>query len=118
MKLQDLELEESYLKITDFENFFNVYQDKKGNYFYNLNSTMYLNIADEVLLDFICDYEMQWPLISYKIYGTTRLAWLLMKINNVHPRDVFKNKKPGDIVKYIEKDQMTTLIANMNGYNL
>lgn len=117
MKISDLDIDKKYLRITDFENFFNVYQDKKGNYFYNINTNMYLDIAEDVLDEYVCTYDMQWPLISYKLYGTTRLAWLLMKINKVQPKDVFKLKHPGDVVKYIEKQQMLNLVAEINGFN-
>lgn len=115
MTLSDIDTSKlKFLKITDFENIFNIYQDKKGNYFYNLNSSLYLDIADDTLLSYICDYDMQWPLLSYKIYGTTRLAWLLMKINNVKPKDVFKLVKAGDTIKYLSKDQMNGLITTLN----
>ena len=69
-----------------------------------MNASLYLDAADDILLDYICDYDMQWPLLSYKIYGTTRLAWLLMKLNKVKPADVFKLKMTGETVKYLPKD--------------
>lgn len=103
-----------YLKITDLENIFKIYKDQKGKYFFNLNTTLYLDVADDAILYYICDYDMQWPLLSYKIYETTRLAWLLMKLNKVKPVDVFKPKVAGDIVKYLPKDQMTGLIQSLN----
>jgi len=36
-----------YIKITDFENSLSIYIDKKNNYFFNLNSTVYINISDD-----------------------------------------------------------------------
>ena len=115
LTITDIDSEsKKYLKITDFENIFKIYIDQKGNYFYNLNASLYLDVADDILLDYICDYDMQWPLLSYKIYGTTRLAWLLMKLNKVKPADVFKLKMTGETVKYLPKDQMTGLIQSLN----
>ena len=49
---------------------------------------------------------MHWTLISYKIYGTTRLAWLLWKANNVQMADTFKVKMPGDIVYYLPRENV------------
>jgi len=47
---------------------------------------------------------MFWPLISYNLYKTTRLAWVLMKINNVQVEDMFKPILAGKTVAYISKD--------------
>ena len=71
------------LKITDLENIFGVYQDKRKNLVYDINETLYINVDKSILSTFICDCDMHWTLISYKLYGTTRLAWLLWKINDV-----------------------------------
>lgn len=118
MTLSDINTTEmKFLKITDFENILDIYQDKRGNYFYNLNNSLYLDAADDIMLTYICDYDMQWPLLSYKIYGTTRLAWLLMKLNKVSPKDVFKMLKTGDKVKYLQKEQMNGLIMSLNNVN-
>ena len=46
----DIENYEDVEKITDFENFFNVYTDEKRNCLtFNLNSTIYLNINKDQL---------------------------------------------------------------------
>ena len=47
---------------------------------------------------------MHWTLLSYKLYNTTHFAWLLMKINDVNTKDVFKKLRAGDIVKYLPAD--------------
>ena len=41
MKISDLD---PNIRITDLENFFSIYEDKRGNYFYNLNETVYFNL--------------------------------------------------------------------------
>jgi hypothetical protein len=59
MKLNDLDdIDKSYLRITDFENYFNIYQDRQNNYYYNLNSTMYINVAEDALLSYTCNHEL------------------------------------------------------------
>lgn len=115
MTLTDINLTDMrFLKVTDFENSLNIYQDKDKNYFYNLNSSLYINVTDELLLTYTCDYDMQWPLLSYKIYGTTRLTWLLQKLNKVKSKDIFKMLNVGDKIKYISKEQMNNIIAGIN----
>lgn len=103
MKANDV-LDEDWLKITDLENAFDVTQKQDGKYFYNLNETVYLDVDSDRLSEFVCDSRMHWPLISYRIYGTTRLAWLLTKLNRVEARDMFSAKEPGETVLYLDKD--------------
>ena len=105
-----------WLKVTDFENFFDIYEDAKG-YFYNLNETVYLNIDNSIIEEYTCDHIMQWPLVSYKIYGTTRLAWLLMKLNNIDISNVFTNLVAGQKVKYLPQEQMQNVIEQIIEYN-
>ena len=60
---------------------------------------------------------MHWPLISYKIYGTTRLAWLLWKVNEVGPIDTFRAKQPGDIVYYLPTSLVKEIVSDINSFN-
>jgi len=114
--IQDFPYDEKqdWLKITDLENILHIYVDNRQNNYYNLNNTLYLNIPLEYIQIHTCDVESTWTLISYKLYGTTRLAWLLMKINNVKAKDVFLLKHPGDSIWYISKENIQTIVENMN----
>ena len=111
MKIFDIQPE--YLKITDFENFFNIYDDGK-NYHYNLNVGLYFDINDQDCSTYALQTYAHWPLISYILYGTTHLAWLLMKLNNVNAVDVFKTMQPGDVIKYIPEQSMTEIVKSIN----
>lgn len=115
MKAHEL-LDVDWLKITDLENMFEIYQKQNGEYHYNLNETLYVDVPDEQLLDYTCDSRMHWPLISYKIYGTTRLAWLLTKLNKVQPEDMFRPKEPSETVKYLDPECVQTVVKNINDY--
>ena len=57
---------------------------------------------------------MHWPLISYMLYGSTRFAWLLLKINNVSTADVFKIKRNGEVIKYLNKDRLPGIVQVIN----
>lgn len=105
------------LKITDLENIFGVYQDKRKNLVYDINETLYINVDKSILSMFICDCDMHWTLISYKLYGTTRLAWLLWKINDVQPQNIFDIKHPGDVILYLPKDCVNDIISNINEFD-
>lgn len=102
-----------YLKFTDFENFFNMYLDKNDNIFFNLNNTVYFNVEKKSLPEYQLTFDGYWPLISYKLYGTTRLAWALMKVNNIDARNVFQKKYAGEKIHYIPKDDLQQIILNI-----
>ena len=112
MKISDIDYKpiEDNLKITDFENFLNVYIDKRGNYVFNLNCGLYFDVDRETLPTLVLDHDAHWPTISYKIYKTTRLAWLLMRVNRVGLVDLFKMKQTGDIIYYINPGSISDII--------
>lgn len=104
-------------KTTDLENLFDIRQDDLGMFGFNLNESLYFDVPDHALGVYTCKYaEMHWPLISYSIYGTTRLAWLLMKVNNVRAEDAFTPKRAAETVKYIPKGMLTQIVKTLNGY--
>lgn len=119
MKLADLDINDtgSYLKITDLENMFDVYTDKRGNAVFNLNETLYINVDRNALPEHICTSETHWTTLSYILYGTTRLAWLLLKVNDVSSADIFKAKQPGDKVKYLPKEYMDNIVSQLNEFD-
>lgn len=119
MKARDLNVSgiQDVLKITDFENFFDVYLDQHGNYSYNLNKNLYFKFEPEYLPKYECKHQMFWPLISYEIYGTTRLAWLLMKLNDVQPEQMFEPKMPGDEIVYIKPKVLQPIVEEINDYD-
>lgn len=118
MNIRELKLDEKnrWLKITDFENTFNVYSNADGQLVYNLNSTTLFMVDPSDMQQYICDHDMFWPLISYKIYGTARLWWLLMKLNCVDAKNAFDMKYAGDVVFYIPKEQANTIISRINEF--
>lgn len=115
MKIKDFDVNDtSWLKITDLENIFNIYLDKRKNYIYNLNSSIYFNLNNIDLDLYTLNHDMHWTLISYKLYDTTRLAWVLMKLNNVQTKNIFKKIKSSESIKYIPKVELENLISILN----
>ena len=96
----------------DFENFLDVYKDKRDHYAYNLNVT--LNISSDSYLVKKIDHETQWSILAWELYGSPRLAWLLMKINNVQPEDMFKLIQPGDVIAYLSDEDVRTILMSTN----
>lgn len=103
------------VKFTDFENFFHIYQDEDAYYKYNLNSTVYLDVPSSRLKTYVCQHPMHWPTISFNIYGTVRLAWVLMKINGITPDIAFDIIPASSQIKYLDRSDITTVIDGFSG---
>lgn len=101
----------------DLDNMFKIHVDKKNNLVFNLNETMYLEIPNTKLKTFVPDHPLHWPTISYKIYGTTRLAWLLMKLNGVKAYNLFEKIPPTMPVYYIEDGDIMSVVGILTETN-
>ena len=106
--------ESDFVKFTDFENFLNVYKDEQSFFRFNNNSTLHVIVPPTRLKTYVCQHDMHWPTISYNLYTTVRLAWLLMKINNITPALAFEKIPAGSRVKYLDRSDVTTVIDQMN----
>ena len=96
---------DSSVKFLDFENFFEVYEDSRDQrrpYTFNLNSTLYLDGVPKNTKKIT--HDMFWTTISYDIYETTRLWWLLMKVNNVTADKMFDVVPAGTDVRFLNKE--------------
>ncbi len=115
MTIRDIDLKNSdWLKSTDLENLFSINADRKSHLIYNLNKGLYIKVNKESLDDFVLTHDMHWPLISYHVYGTTRLAWLLYKLNDVSTKNIFDIKQAGESIKFLPKTSLTPLIKMLN----
>ena len=98
------------VKFTDFDNFFHIYQNPDSYFQYNINSTVYIDVPSSRLKTYVCQHDMHWPPISFNIYGTVRLAWVLMKVNNITPDIAFNIVPASSEVKYLDRSDITTVI--------
>ena len=75
----------------DFANFFKVVNKGEKSYF-NICTTIKCDNVDKMPSSICSLYEVSagetWTTISYKVFGTIRLWWLLCKFNNI--KDPFK----------------------------
>lgn len=101
----------------DLENMFQVFKDRRGNYVYNINSTVYFpdlkTLPDSVLGYYQCKELDHWTTVSYNIYGTTRYAWLIMKLNNV--RNALNKPFTGQTLVYISPDKVDQIMNILLG---
>lgn len=110
----DKNIDTPYLKHQDLENMLTVHTDKRGNYVFNLNTGIYVSISRDNLSYFTLTHPMHWPVISYVIYDTTRLAWLLMLVNNVKLDDAFNAIQPGMSILYPTSKAVSQIVSIIN----
>jgi len=92
------------LQLYRYENIFKTYQTKDANkdYFYNIIRN--ISVPGDITNDafFTITYQANIPLttLSYQIYGTTYLWWLICIINNIqNPFDPANSGKTLKIIK-------------------
>ena len=73
------------LSLENMENIFSVYQDDTQRYFYNLLETVQIpsNLPANLFSPYNVKYGDTWPYISFKIYGTPNLWWLILHANRI-----------------------------------
>lgn len=73
------------LNPTNYENIFNIYQDKDNRYYYNLLQSIILptNLPDSYFESYSTTPGDTWPYISYKTLGRIDLWWIIAHFNNI-----------------------------------
>lgn len=73
------------LDIENLENIFNVYQDDNGLYYYNLLQTIEFpqNLPINFFDMYTITYGDTWAGISYKMFDTPNLWWVILLANNI-----------------------------------
>lgn len=70
----------------NYENIFNIYQEK-GKYFYNLLQTVNFpeptNLRPDLYGQYIVKKGDIWPSISYKLYSNVSLWWIICILNRI-----------------------------------
>lgn len=99
----------------DLDKMFSLFIDEEGRWQFNLNSTFYLiDIPDEVCQWYICPTDMHWPSIAWKVYGSTRLAWFLMKLNGIRDQNIFEQVKAGTRIRFLDYGKYVDgMLSNM-----
>lgn len=101
---------------TRYENIFDVYQtsDGKNYYYYNLSRRVNLEIGtiDPEFLDYyVCNGEQPLTTISYRVYGTIDLWWLIVSLNQLNPT---QNVPAGTALAFIKPDYIESVLQIVN----
>jgi hypothetical protein len=101
------------LELYRYENIFKVYQQGDGNFFF-YNILKKLKLPDDINEDIFdaVRYPVSLPLttLSYKIYGTTYLWWLIMIVNDIrNPMAI----EPGIKIRFIKKAFLKVVLQSI-----
>lgn len=98
-----------------YENLFNVYQNDKDQYFYNILSKVnFPSNLDSAYFDTftVPNSNMPYTLISYKLYGTTLLWWVVCSVNNITSPVFFP--QAGTKLKVLKPELVSAVIKLVN----
>jgi hypothetical protein len=101
------------LQNTRYENIFKIYSDIDGLMYYNLNRSInFPNNLDPSLFNTVrYDTPTQWPILSYKLYQTIYLWWMITEANNI--RNPFIQPKVGSSLRYIKPEYVQYILGQI-----
>lgn len=105
----------SPLESTRLENFFNIYQENNGEYYYNISNT--INFDSDNIAEFAFDWYTvmtgdTYTFISYKHYNTINLWWLICSLNNINnPTSL---PEPGSRIKILKTSYVNDVLTRIN----
>ena len=99
-----------------YENIFNVNLidgDGRDLYFYNiLNKVVFPNdISDEYITEVVINTDKPWTTLSYEIYGTIQLWWVIVLLNK--PDYIFK-AQAGTTYKFIKPGFINAVLQQIS----
>lgn len=115
MKIIEINGYKNYISKFDLANMFNIYDDIKlgSNYkTYNLNRSIIITGLDKIPAVELSTYKVKardtLNLISYNLYGTIELWWLIAKINNI--TDATMTLEPGWVLYTLNKNTVNQIL--------
>jgi hypothetical protein len=115
-QLQNDIIELPRLDMYRFENIFNVYttsSDPNNTYFfYNTLDTIKLptDIDPETLNKVTLDRRLAWTILSYQLYSTTYLWWLIFLLNR--PKNIFYAEEGKEYI-FFKPEYVEPIIKNI-----
>jgi hypothetical protein len=97
-----------------YENIFNVYQTTDGYYYYNILSKVSIldTIDPSIIMYFKIPKLMPWTNISFLIYGTQYLWWLLCALNKI--QNPVRVLQPGTVIAAINPTYVKNVLDEIN----
>lgn len=100
------------------ENFFNVYQNSDGLYFYNLIKPLNVYKSDNIAIETTHTFSGQdsWTGLSLKYYQTIDLWWFICMYNGI--QNPLKPVETGAEIKILNSQYVGRILEELNKQNL
>jgi hypothetical protein len=111
MKKSDIpEISDSNFK---FENYFNIYETKNGLRFFNLlkNISIFPSENSELEEEYVAYGTDTWYSISYNVYGTLNLWWLVCLYNEIY--NPFQSIKSKSVLKILKPEYVGLVLSEI-----
>lgn len=99
-----------------YENIFKVYEVSKtsDNYYYFYNILKKIEIPStldkEIVDTLVINRNLPWTILSYKLYGTQYLWWLLFLLNK--PKNIFY-AEAGNEIEYVKSNYISQVVDSI-----
>jgi nucleoid-associated protein YgaU len=98
-----------------FENFFNIYKDSDNDFnYYNLLRSINIFPAEDTDVEesYVIKYSDTWLSISYNIYNTIELWWIICAYNQIQNPTTMP--EPGTVIKILKASYISAIINELN----
>lgn len=101
------------LTTENYENIFDVFTDEDGRYYYNLLQTISFpqNLPSGYFDEYNIVYGDTWPYISYKLYNTPNVWWIILLANNI--KNPINSLVPGTKIKAPKIQLVKVILAEL-----
>jgi hypothetical protein len=102
------------LNMYRYEKIFKLYKTSDNQYFYNIMQSLFLpdEIDDTVLTYITIKKNEPWTMVSFKVYKTIELWWLILLTNKLY--NPFEVPKDGTVIKLIKPEYVSTVLKEIN----
>ena len=85
--MKQFEIENFVTSYNDLGNFFNVYTDENGKYYFSILKSVNFQNINSIAPGYYNEYVVKendaWTTISYNLYGDINLWWIICKFNGI-----------------------------------
>lgn len=96
-----------------YENIFKMYKNDTSQYYYNITKTITLpeDIDPGQIIYYRMRRRMPWTMVSFNIYNTIELWWLLCLLNKV--KNPVKAPDTGLVIKALNPDIVSSVLSEI-----
>lgn len=98
------------LPVSFYENIFNVYREDNEFYAYNILKSVHIptDIDEDYIMYIRVTGKQTWVNISYSVYNTIQLWWLICVTNGIHNPVI--NPRPSTLLKVIKPEYVQSVL--------